>query len=33
VGSDVAISDGAGDTLALKGVALASLHASDVHIA
>ena len=32
VGSDVVISDGAGDTLTLKGVALASLHASDFHI-
>jgi hypothetical protein len=32
VGSDVVISDGAGDTLTLKGVALTNLHASDFHI-
>ena len=33
VGSDVVISDAAGDTLTLKGVALDKLHATDFHLA
>jgi hypothetical protein len=33
VGSDVVISDGVGDTLTLKNMALANLHASDFHFA